>query len=86
METRVALSLKANEMIHSLFIFLVGTIEHVNFSRQLLVSASGHSPALTPTHEVQMRSEVLEGKSSETSCLVKRLKRASYFILIPLFK
>lgn len=49
------------------------------------MSASGHSPALTPTREVQMRSEVLEGKSSETSHLIKRLKTAfdsSYFILI----
>lgn len=44
METRVAVSLKAKELIHSLFIFLVWTIEYVKFQRQLHVSVSGHSP------------------------------------------
>lgn len=78
-ETRVGLSLKANEMIHSLFIFLVGTIEHANFQRQLPVSVSGQSPALTPTHEVQMRSKVLEGKSSEPSHLIKTLTLKTVF-------
>lgn len=58
------LSLKANGMIHSLFIFLVGAIENAKLKRQLLVSVSGHRPALTPAHEVQMRSEVVEGNFS----------------------
>lgn len=53
------------------------------------MSVSGHSPVLTPTHEVQMRSEVLEGKTSETSHLIKTLKLKTvlnncYFPVIPL--